>query len=66
MRAVRLGASDLQWAEVKSGVGEGEHVVLLGQAGTERPTVPPSLHLASDIVRAPVARPSVAEGAARQ
>ena len=63
VRAVRLGASDLQWAEVRSGVREGEQVVLLGQASTQRPAVPPSLHLASDIMRPATARPAVAEGA---
>lgn len=51
MRAVRPGATDLEWVEVLDGVHEGERVVLLGDAARTHADLPPSLRLASNVAR---------------
>ncbi|MFL5615976.1 MAG: efflux RND transporter periplasmic adaptor subunit [Gemmatimonadaceae bacterium] len=56
LRAVRTGATDLEWIEVSDGVREGEHVVLLGDAARTRPDTPPPLRLAESVARTTVRR----------
>jgi HlyD family secretion protein len=51
LRTVRTGATDLEWVEVTGGVGEGERVVLLGDAARARPETPPPLRLAASVAR---------------
>ena len=52
LRAVRAGATDLEWIEVLGGVREGERVVMLGDAARTRPATPPPLRLAEGVGRA--------------
>ena len=54
LRAVKVGATDLEWIEVLNGVREGEHVVLLGDAARTRPPTPPVLRLAEGVGRGAV------------
>ena len=54
LRSVKVGATDLEWIEVLSGVREGEHVVLLGDAARTRPATPPPLRLAQGVGRGAV------------
>jgi HlyD family secretion protein len=49
LRAVRQGATDLEWVEVLDGVREGERVVLLGDAARTRVDAPPLLRLADGV-----------------
>lgn len=51
LRAIRPGATDLEWVEVLDGVHEGERVVLLGDAARARPGTPPTLRLADGVGR---------------
>jgi multidrug efflux pump subunit AcrA (membrane-fusion protein) len=51
MRAVRTGATDLEWVEILDGVHEGDRVVLLGDAARARSDVPPSLRLAEGVAK---------------
>jgi HlyD family secretion protein len=60
LRAIKSGATDLEWVEVLGGVREGERVVMLGDAARVRPTTPPPLRLAQGVGRA--ARPAAAAG----
>lgn len=52
LRAVELGATDLQFYEVKSGVTAGERVVPISEAALQRPATPPVLRLAAGIRKA--------------
>lgn len=49
LRAVELGATDLQWYEVKSGLAAGEQVVPISEAALQRPAQAPVLRLAAAI-----------------
>lgn len=51
MRAVRTGATDLEWVEVLDGIREGDRVVLLGDAARTHPEVPATLRLAEGVAR---------------
>ena len=62
MRAVRTGATDLEWVEILDGVHEGDRVVLLGDAARARSNVTQRLQLAAGIARTnrTAARPETA------
>jgi HlyD family secretion protein len=49
LRAVRLGAADLQWAQILEGLNEGDRVVLLDEIPSSRPARPLRLRLAADV-----------------
>lgn len=49
LRTVRLGASDLQWAQILEGLNEGDRVVLLDEIHGSRPARPLKLRLAADV-----------------
>src|SRR5689334_19092410 len=51
LRAVRAGATDLEWVEILDGIKEGEKVVLLGDAARAHPATVPPLRLAQGVGR---------------
>jgi len=51
LRAVQVGATDLEWIEILRGVREGERVVMLGDAARARPATPPPFRLAEGVGR---------------
>jgi HlyD family secretion protein len=64
MRLVKIGPSDLNVAEVLSGVQPGDKVVMLGAIMLDRPTSAPILQFASDLRRgAPSAQAAMAKQA---
>lgn len=60
LRAIKSGATDLEWVEVLSGIRQGERVVMLGDAARVRSTTPPPLRLAEGVGR--TTRPATAAG----
>ncbi len=51
MRLIKVGPTDLRVTEIRSGLKEGDKIVMLGAILTGRPAVPPKLLLADDIKR---------------
>jgi hypothetical protein len=51
MRLIKVGPTDLRVTEVRSGLKEGEKIVMLGSIMAERPAVPPKLQIAAEMQR---------------
>jgi HlyD family secretion protein len=65
LRAIQAGATDLEWIEVRSGVREGEKVVMLGDAARTRPATPPPLRFADGVGRTASTRTAAQSGSVR-